>query len=404
MANRTGAAAIVISAGILSAGLVIAGDLTPPAGPVVATMKTLNEVEPRIPVGPTTTPGAGAATYVISQPGTYYLTENILGVAGDIGIQITASNVTLDLNGFTLDGQNLGLDGIDAPLALESITVINGSVINWTDYGVDLRFSHDLHVVDVNASDNGEIGVFVGTGSRVSRCSANGNGNGGINTARGSSISDSVASGNLVVGITAGDSSSIDGCAADSNGFAGISLNSGATAINCSASFNEAIGFYGIAHVQITNCAAVGNGDDGFQLFQGSTVVGCVANSNTGDGFALASATVIRDSTASANGDIGIRISNDSLVLNNICDGNTTSGIGLSSGDTRVEGNNVTDNPIGIQTINSGGNFIVRNTAAGNTTAFSPGTFDKYGPIIALPNGDISATAGADHPWANFIY
>ena len=78
-------------------------------------------------------------------------------------------------------------------------------------------------------------------------------------------------------------------------------------------------------------------------------------------------------------------------------------GIRLFSGDTRVEGNNVTDNPIGIASAGFGALFI-RNVAAGNATAFSFSGSDKYGPIIGLGSGDMSATAGSDHPWANFAY
>ncbi len=38
---------------------VSAGDLNPPSGPVTPTMKTLTEVEPRIAINATNTPGSG---------------------------------------------------------------------------------------------------------------------------------------------------------------------------------------------------------------------------------------------------------------------------------------------------------------------------------------------------------
>src|SRR5512141_2377001 len=71
------------------------GSLTPPGAPA-PTMKTLQQVEPRTDV--LTLPSGGSAQYVISAPGSYYLTTNILGIpsASKVGILIQANNVTLD--------------------------------------------------------------------------------------------------------------------------------------------------------------------------------------------------------------------------------------------------------------------------------------------------------------------
>lgn len=92
----------------------IAGPLDGSGGPM-PTMKTLHQVEPRHDLlnGPW-----GAATkiveisdsranYVIKEPGSYYLSNN-LDVVKSCGIIIEADNVTLDLNGFVIHGQNAG--------------------------------------------------------------------------------------------------------------------------------------------------------------------------------------------------------------------------------------------------------------------------------------------------------
>ena len=47
--------------------VVLAGDLTPPAGPVVSTMKDLDEVEPRIAINAVNTPGDATNSFIISQ-------------------------------------------------------------------------------------------------------------------------------------------------------------------------------------------------------------------------------------------------------------------------------------------------------------------------------------------------
>ena len=108
---------LVIGVAMLVAGAVLGqGSLTPPGGPA-ATMKTLDQVEPRTPV-------SGAVT--ISESGSYYLAESVSG-----GITISADDVTLDLNGFALQGGGSG-NGITISSGLQGVTVCNGSI---NDFG-----------------------------------------------------------------------------------------------------------------------------------------------------------------------------------------------------------------------------------------------------------------------------
>ncbi len=87
---------------IATAGLLFAGPLNPPAGPVTSTMKTLTEVEPRIAINSTNTPGDGDSVFKITQPGSYYLTANTTVLAGMTGVEVATDNVTIDLNGFSI--------------------------------------------------------------------------------------------------------------------------------------------------------------------------------------------------------------------------------------------------------------------------------------------------------------
>jgi hypothetical protein len=98
--------ALPLSLVALSAGiwLAVAGDLNPPPGPITPTMKTLDEVEPRIAVNSINTPGDADSLYTISVAGSYYLTETLEGVPGKHGIKIDAHPVTLNMNGFALHG------------------------------------------------------------------------------------------------------------------------------------------------------------------------------------------------------------------------------------------------------------------------------------------------------------
>jgi len=83
--------AVASLAGLFIAYSAWAGPLDPPAGPVTSTYKTLTEVEPRTAINTTNTPGDADSLFKITQPGSYYLTGNITGVAAKHGIEIAVA-------------------------------------------------------------------------------------------------------------------------------------------------------------------------------------------------------------------------------------------------------------------------------------------------------------------------
>ncbi|MCK6455999.1 MAG: hypothetical protein L6Q92_05655 [Phycisphaerae bacterium] len=215
------------------AALAPAGSLTPPLGPIGPTMKTLVEVEPRTPVQ--SLPGSASAVHVISAPGSYYLTADVLGQPGKHAIDVTAVNgVTIDLRGFALRAVVGSLDGINAA---GDLAVRNGSAIGWSN-GVNvcnnallenLRFSGCAvgatvcrgQVIDCVAQQN-QIG-FAGFGVLFQRCTATSNASAGFSAANGSAVIDCVASSNGR-GIAASGGSQIERCAVFASSTIGIEL------------------------------------------------------------------------------------------------------------------------------------------------------------------------------------
>src|SRR5262245_55770110 len=107
------------------------GPLDPVAAPAVGLFKTLDQVEPRTPIF--------SLPFTINQPGSYYLTGNLTAsAAGANGINIEASDVTLDLAGFALSGLGgAGGDGVNVFVLVTNVTVRNGTVRGWGGRGVD---------------------------------------------------------------------------------------------------------------------------------------------------------------------------------------------------------------------------------------------------------------------------
>jgi hypothetical protein len=155
------------------------GSLTPPGAPA-PTMKTLDQIEARTPVDAAHTPGNAIAQFIITQPGSYYLTTNIVGVSGQRGIQIQTGNVTLDLNGFSMFGVSGVYQAIYLPFAstTTNVTVRNGIIIGWIQ-GI-YCFGQNEIFEQLNVSQNLGDGIDCSDGTQITGCTVNGNGQSGI--------------------------------------------------------------------------------------------------------------------------------------------------------------------------------------------------------------------------------
>jgi parallel beta-helix repeat protein len=392
--NRTALICTAIATlGIITAAFVTAGPLNPPAGPITSTGKTLTEVEPRIAINATNTPGDADSIFRITQPGSYYLTGNINGEAGKRGIEIASSRVTIDLCGFSIIGVPDSLEGIttDQTSIRNNIIVRNGVVSSWGDDGVRLDTLNPASYLVENLSviGNEGNGIFAREGL-VRNCHV---------------------SFNTFDGIVA--ASTVIGCVSRDNGRFGISCANGGTITDCSAFENGDYGLNGGNGSTITNSSAHDNEGTGIIVFGDGLVSRCSASLNGDDGINGASGTMILDCVASDNASDGIVVLSRSLVRGNSCNGNTSDGISVSSfGDNRIEGNNMTGNGRGLHVIGAG-NVILKNTASGNTTVnWSIVANNVVAPIIdrssvvsaAISGNSAPSSLGTSDETANFTY
>ena len=404
---------------LIAAGILYAGPLDPPAGPITSTGKTLTEVEPRIAINATNTPGDADSLFKITQRGSYYLTGNMSGVAGKHGIEIAASGVTLDLNGFDLIGVS-GMGAFDAVSVtvsgLSNIAIVNGSIRNWGGDGIDMFTSSasNLIVEGVRASGNQGVGIGVGLSSRVTNCVATGNTGTGVRALDGSVVTMSAATSNSGTGILVGNRCSISACTATGNGSGGISAD-GSAILNCSANGNTGVGITATSDSSIVGCSTSDNSGTGISVSFGCTVTSCTARLNSGHGFTATSGASIMGCTATGNRLVGIRVGSECHVVNNGCSVNGNGGDGaniLATGsDNRIEGNNCVGADRGID-VDAAGNIIVKNTCAGNSTNWDIVANNYYGPIIdragiataAVTGAAAAGTLNTSDPNANFSY
>lgn len=387
----------------IAAGALVArgGPLDPPGGPVAPTFKTLNQVEPRVPISPQTTPGDADSLYKITQAGTYYLTGNLNGVTGKYGIEVGVGNVTIDLMGHSMIGFDFGgptLDAIRLTSQGDGLVVRNGSIYLWAGSGVYLTQATSCLVESVAVNSCQNVGINVGNHAIVRGCVV----------------------GTCGTGFNAGTDAVFDDCTAFENAGLGFSVAGGAAMSGCTARDNGSYGFFGNGSIAgcvadsngfattdsgytwtgtITDSTAFGNAEHGFNVLSGAVLRGCLARQNHASGFHLDSAQVV-DCVAHANDVDGFTLTFNTTITSCTADANGNAGILASSGGNRIESNSVNANAYGLR-ITGTNNFIVRNTARSNSTSnFNILAGNNYAQILNSPGSGFASS----NAWANFAY
>jgi hypothetical protein len=358
------------------------GALTPPGAPA-PTMKTLAQIEPRTPVDATNTPGTASVQYVINQPGSYYLTGNILGTAFRTGITIQTNDVTLDLNGFVMTGNGgttYDAIAVVGQVAQNNVVIRNGTLRNWAS-GVWAPFGY-CELDDVRVYGCTGNGFQLGNNCTVKNCSAVNNGGtavfsgtAGLVCGNFCVIKDCIISSNIF-GIFGGSDCLVSGCLSDGNFWDGIDLNN---------NFN------------VSRCTSDNNGGGGFGLSGNGKIDECTANANFNVGISVNSGCLIKGCFASGNNEDGIYCGGLCVVIDNYASANALDGIKSGGDGNRIENNNCYGNQeIGIESDNGpNADIIVRNTCSANSGG-------NYSPTNGATFAPIQTPATATSPWANF--
>lgn len=282
--------AITLSVCLFFAGVTAAGPLAPPVGPVAPTHKTLTEVEPRIPINATNTPGSPGVLYGISQPGSYYLTGNI-SAAGITAIQALVPGVTIDLNGFAVTGNGALHYGL---ITVARTKVRNGTLSGWGLSAVrcgDDSIIEDLTIVGVTGSNSA-----VETGARSIVRSVN------------------VQSGPIAIMV--GNTSLVADCAASSVTFGVYGFTDDVTVERCrfNAANNTGQGVSLGNRCVIRNCQLTGFGS-GIFVFDSCVIERCIIAAGGSYGLRAGAQARCTDVTVSGATDIGIYLAGDAGFL-----------------------------------------------------------------------------------------
>ena len=280
---------------LLMSASAFAGELNPPPGPVTATDRVALHPEAGVPI-------------IINEPGSYVLMGPVLDCIGcddapNSGIVISASDVTLDCNGFQIVGDpENSFNGIFIDFLTENITIRNGIVRNWSSGGITaggssgvtlenmrvfgngfnggaggISISSEARIIDCVVRDNDGTGVFVGFGSLIRGTTATGNNGHGIQTvpgalSNGSVIENCVSRGNVGDGFNLADGTIIRGSSATQNGGSGIVLAPGSAATGCTAVFNSGSGFEA-SNALVHSSAAYNNSGTDITLFNNAVAI-----------------------------------------------------------------------------------------------------------------------------------
>lgn len=256
------------------------------------------EIDQACAAGPGCFAGDGPGFPVeISSSGSYRLTSNLSPPDQSTRVIFVnnteeVTDVTIDLNGFAIQGPNTvtfpsncsvprGSEFVGIFTQTTQMVVMNGAVRGMGSHGIYLN-NPDSRVEGVIAEQNCGVGILVTTGSLIIDSLARSNSGNGFELFGNSRISNSVA---------------------EANGGHGISGTGGGLLIqNCNARGNRGDGIFSAGEDFVLDSASHGNLGDGIQVGANSVVLRSAANGNGGRGTLAGSNSGVGFVRANGNG------------------------------------------------------------------------------------------------------
>jgi parallel beta-helix repeat protein len=290
-------------------------------------------------------------------------------VANSNGISVNADNVTIDMAGHTLTGPgaNSGTGIYAGDHSIQNLRVFNGQIVNWNGSGKAGLNSYsgvNALIVDIQSLSN-SAGFVIGGASVLQNCHANYN---------------------VGYGINATSFNTLRNCNAIVNGDTGINLTGFGNILHDNVvHYNGRHGIFADGQNSLQNCVASRNGEVGIYVGRGNKLQNCTAYFNLADGILIASDNVLQNCRSSMNGFV---------IEGSISGGAGIHVIGL---DNVLEGNAVKDNDWGIK-VDSGNNFMARNTSSNNGTNWVISAGNACLVVNATLSGAISGNSGGVSP------
>lgn len=136
--------------GIIAAAASAQPSLTPPPGSIAPSGRDGTRIE----LSQSTAPGDTDSVFRVIEPGSYVLTADVNAPANTTGIEVAASNVTIDLNGYSVNGSGPTSTGVGIGVQRweqgafqgNGLRVFNGFIKGF-ETGIDLNDAEQFNAV-----------------------------------------------------------------------------------------------------------------------------------------------------------------------------------------------------------------------------------------------------------------